>query len=77
MNVDSTLRLQVKTRAKARSSTRVGLTFLGVKAAPQTALGMDVTNLLPPIGFNFPSVPTLLGGDNIGAESSDQQGSLI
>lgn len=74
VNVDSTLRLQVKTKAKARSSTRVGLTFLGVKAAPQTALGIDVTNLLPPIGFNFPSVPTLFGGDNIGAESSDEEG---
>ena len=73
MNIDSTIRLQVKTKAKARSNTRVGLTFLGVRATPLTALGVDISNLLPSIGFQFPSLPSFVG--NIGADNNSNNNS--
>ena len=76
IDADSTLRLQVKTKAKRRSNDRVGLTFLGVKAMPQTVLGKDLSSIFPPIGFDFPSVPASLGGiTSMGAEESANQNS--
>ena len=33
---------------------------------------ISTINLLRPIGFNFPSIPSSLGGSNLGAESFNE-----
>ena len=40
----STLRARVKTFSRARSDSRVGLTFLGIALEPQSLLGYDVSH---------------------------------
>ena len=62
---ESTLRARVKTRSKARSETRVGLSFVGARIEPQKFLGFDASGL-PPLGVDFPKLPSF----GIGAEDS-------
>ena len=69
INLGSTLRARVKTKSKARSSTRVGLSFVGVSLEPQSLLGFDV-RFAPPIGVDFPSLPSL----GFGADSREDNG---
>ena len=49
--------IRVGTRAKARSATRVGLTFETVGAEQQALLGVDVRKLLPPLSLPLPRPP--------------------
>ncbi len=69
INLGSTLRARVKTKSKARSSTRVGLSFVGVSLEPQSLLGFDI-RFAPPIGVDFPSLPSL----GFGADSREDNG---
>ena len=74
INLGSTLRARVKTRSKARSSTRVGLSFIGAALEPQTLLGFDV-KFAPPLGVDFPSLPSLgFGAESNGGEDDNSPG---
>ena len=61
----STLRINVKTKARARSPTRVGLTFVAADFGPLRLLGQS-TDFLPRVGGKFPSIG--LFGNNVGAD---------
>ena len=50
----SITRLQVRTKAKARSNTRVGLNFVGVNIRSKSLFGID-TGFLPTLGGDFPT----------------------
>jgi hypothetical protein len=54
------VRARVYTSARARSETRVGLTFLRAELAPQSFLNIDVTKsrFFPTLGVNFPRAPS-------------------
>jgi hypothetical protein len=58
-------RLRVSTRARARSATRVGLTFESVGVESQALLGLDLTSLLPTLSLPLPSL-----GGNAGADDA-------
>ena len=58
ISLGSTLRARVKTRSKALSPTRVGLSFTGVAFEPQSLLGFDV-RFAPPFVLDFPALPSL------------------
>jgi hypothetical protein len=58
--------LRVNTRARARSTTRVGLTFERVDIVARDLLGIDITKLLPTLSIPLPRVP---GSDAAGADS--------
>lgn len=74
INLGSTLRARVKTRSKARSTTRVGLSFIGAALEPQTLLGFDV-KFAPPLGVDFPSLPSLgFGAESNGGEDDNSPG---
>ena len=62
--IASTLRINVKTKARARSPTRVGLTFEAVDFGPLRLLGQNA-DFLPRLGGKFPSIG--LFGNNVGA----------
>jgi len=62
--IASTLRINVKTKARARSPTRVGLTFEAADFGPLRLLGQS-TDFLPRVGGKFPSIG--LFGNNVGA----------
>lgn len=62
----TTTRLRVGTRARARSATRIGLTFETVGIEQPSLLGFDVSKLLPPLSLPLPRIP---GGDTAGADS--------
>jgi hypothetical protein len=62
--VASTLRINVKTKARARSPTRVGLTFEAADFGALRLLGQS-TPFLPRLGGRFPSLSFF--GSNIGA----------
>ena len=52
-----------KSTAKARN--RVGLTFESVKIQPKQVLGQDVSQVLPPLGFDLPKLPESLMGSTL------------
>ena len=58
ISLGSTLRARVKTKSKALSPTRVGLSFTGVALEPQSLLGFDMT-FAPPFVVDFPTLPSL------------------
>ena len=62
----TTTRLRVGTRARARSATRIGLTFETVGVEQPSLLGFDVSKLLPPLSLPLPRLP---GSDAAGADS--------
>lgn len=66
----TTFRAVVITRARARSPSRVGLTFRAASIGPQRVLGKDARKL-PRLGGSFPDFS--LFGANIGAESTASQ----
>lgn len=66
---ESTVRARVKTRSKARSGNRVGLSFRGVQIEPKKFLGFDAS-VLPPVGFDFPNLASLGIGAEDNADSS-------
>ena len=66
---ETTVRARVKTRSKARSETRVGLSFVGASIEPQKFLGFDAS-VLPPLGVDFPKLPSLMIGAEDNADSS-------
>ena len=59
-------RLRVLTRARARSATRVGLTFEQVEIEPRALLGFDLSQLLPALSLPLPRLP---GSNRAGADS--------
>lgn len=73
--LESVLRLKVFTAAKARSATRVGLRFLGVKAEPLSLLGQK-NPPLPPLSASLPQkflyevVDGVLGASTRGAQNN-------
>jgi len=58
--------LRVGTRARARSSTRVGLTFERVGVEARDFLGVDLSKILPQLSLPLPRVP---GSNAAGADS--------
>ena len=66
---ESTVRARVKTRSRARSETRVGLSFVGAKVEPKKFLGLDVSGL-PPLGGDFPNLASLGIGAGDKADNS-------
>ena len=62
----TTTRLRVGTRARARSPTRVGLTFESVTVEQPDLFGLDATKLLPPLTLPLPLLP---GSNAAGADS--------
>ena len=56
--------LRVGTRAKARSETRIGLTFESVSLDAQTFLGVDVATLLPALSAPLLRLPGSGGADS-------------
>ena len=61
-------RLRVGTRARARSPTRIGLTFETIGIEARDLLGVDVTKLLPMLSI---PLPRPLGDNSAGADSDD------
>ena len=61
-SIESTLRLKVTTRAKARSPARVALSFERVKVEPRTLLGQDVS-FLPSPQIDLPRINLFDGSD--------------
>ena len=59
----SVTRLKVRTRAKARSKSRVGLNFVGVEVTSKSTFGID-TSFLPPLKANFPNIGDMVNEDN-------------
>jgi len=56
--------LRVGTRARARSSSRIGLTFESVSFDAQTFFGIDVSTLLPQLSAPLPRLPGSGGADS-------------
>lgn len=61
-------RLRVGTRARARTTSRVGLTFETVSVEARDLLGMDLSKLLPTLSIPLPTVP---GSNAAGADRDD------
>lgn len=59
----SITRLKVKTRAKARSKSRVSLNFVGVEVTSKSTFGID-TSFLPSLKANFPNIGNMINEDN-------------
>lgn len=59
----SATRLRVMTSARARSETRVGLTFYAAKAEQRALLGVDVSKVFPALGGPIPRLPGSVGTD--------------
>mmetsp|Transcript_10046 Transcript_10046/g.32045 ORF Transcript_10046/g.32045 Transcript_10046/m.32045 type:complete len:324 (+) Transcript_10046:69-1040(+) len=62
----TTTRVRVGTRARARSPSRVGLTFETVGVEARELLGIDVSRLLPQLSLPLPRLP---GSNAAGADS--------
>ena len=62
-------RLRVGTRARARSSTRVGLSFVSVGLEPVSLLGADVSSWLPRLSAPLPTLPGADGADSDASSS--------
>ena len=62
----SLLRANVQTRAyeRANKPNRIGLEFQSVQLQPVQALGMDVKDLLPPLGLDLPRLPGMAQDEN-------------
>lgn len=70
----TTTRLRVGTRARARSGTRIGLTFETIGVEARALLGLDLSKFLAPLNLPLPRLP---GSDGAGAEDQSSPGGFF